>query len=322
MLTLLPKYFGGGWLRDPRVRCIVDDGRNYLWHTHRKYDVISIEVGQAFRPGVAAFYTREFYERAKEKLRSGGLLTQFVSLEFFNREELRAVIGTFEDVFSDCALFHNRTELLLIGKRDGHIALSPGRVTKLMENVHVRRDMDFSYWGAADGRLCEPHVFAANFLAGSRELKRLGAGARLADDSVPWLEFSTSSHRTPQIQQAKTCLELHLTPVAELFDVDSYPEYDRIEAIRQRNLDNLLSEDYIWQARKRLDEASADDGISLLRQALELNSEHVGARVLLGDALASKGQYVAASQEWRAALALSPGLALIENRLRASNRMT
>ncbi|MBA3482331.1 MAG: hypothetical protein H0T51_10995 [Pirellulales bacterium] len=116
LLTLLPKYFGGGWLRDPRVRCIVDDGRNYLWHTHRKYDVISIEVGQVFRPGVAAFYTREFYGRAKAKLRSDGLLTQFVSLEFFNREELRAVIGTFADVFSDCALFHNRTELLLIGK--------------------------------------------------------------------------------------------------------------------------------------------------------------------------------------------------------------
>ena len=317
LLTLLPKYFGGSWLRDPRVRCIVEDGRNYLWHTNRQYDVISIEVGQAFRPGVAAFYTHDFYERAKTKLSSDGLLTQFVSLEFFNREELRTVIGTFADVFSDCALFHNRSELLLVGKRDGKLALRSERVDELMENVQVRRDLNFSYWGAADARLCQPHMFVANFLAGSRELKRFSAGARIARDGVPWLEFATSSHRTPEIQLAKTELERHLTPLEEFFESDGPQDYQQIAAIRQRNLDNLLSEEYIWQARQRLQDGDADRAITLLQQALRWNQDHVGARVLLGDALASRGRYEAASDELRAALATNPGLTFVEERLKA-----
>ncbi len=317
LLTLLPKYFGGKWLRDARVRCIVEDGRNYLWHTDRQYDVISIEVGQAFRPGVAAFYTRDFYERAKTKLGSDGLLTQFVSLEFFNHEELRTVIGTFAEVFSECALFHNRTELLLVGKRDGDIVLRPERISELMENDQVRRDLDFSYWGAADYRICQPHVFAANFLAASRDLKRFSAGARIARDGDPWLEFATSSHRTPEIQLAKTELERHLTPLAEFVDPDGPQDYQQIAVIRQRNLDNLLSEEYIWQARQCLQDGDADRAITLLQQALRWNQDHVGARVLLGDALASRGRYEAASEELRAALATNPGFSLIVNRLEA-----
>ncbi len=316
LLTLLPKYFSGTWLRDPRVRCIVEDGRNYLWHTDRQYDVISIEVGQAFRPGVAAFYTRDFYARAKTKLRSGGLLTQFVSLEFFNHEELRAVIGTFADVFSECALFHNRTELLLIGKRDGRISLKPERIAELLANVHVRRDLDFSYWGAANGRLSQPQAFAANFLAASRELRRFSAEARITRDSVPWLEYSTSAHRTPDIRLSKIEIERCLTPLDEFFDRGGRQDYRQIAAIRQRNLDNLIAEDAIWQARQGLQVGQADQAIILLRQALHWNPDHVGARVLLGDALAMRGSYAAATKELRGALAIDPALTFIESRLK------
>lgn len=316
LLSLLPKYFGGAWLSDPRVKCIVEDGRNYLWHTDREYDVISIEVGQAFRPGVAAFYTRDFYERAKAKLSSRGLITQFVSLEFFNCEELRSVIGTFVDVFPDSALFHNRSELLLVGMRGGPAVLKSERLGSQLTKPLVHRDLNFSYWGSAECRLNRPHTFAANFIAAGPDLKRFSAGARIAQDNVPWLEYATSSHRTPEIHIAKGQLERFLTPIEELCKGVTKKECEQIADIRQRNLDNLLSEDYIWQARKRFEEARPDQGILLLRQALASNSQHVGARILLGDALASEGQYWAASKEWRAALALSPGLTLVENRLK------
>lgn len=316
LLTLLPTYFQGNWLNDPRVRCIVEDGRNYVWHTDQRYDVISIEVGQAFRPGVSSFYTREFYERAKEKLHSGGLVTQFVSLEFFNCDELRAVIGTFADVFSECALFHNRTELLLVGKRDGELALAPRRLQVLAANDLVRRDLDFSYWGATDSRLCYPGVFAANFLAGEHDLRRFATGARIARDNVPWLEFSTSSHRTPEIRYAKNELERHLSPVREFLEFVDSDEQAKIAAIRQRNLDNLVSEDYIWRARQNLRNGLASKAVALLREALEWNRDHIGARVLLGDILASRGDHSAASEEFRAALAGNSELPLIQTRLK------
>jgi len=317
LLTLLPKYFGGAWLRDPRVRCIVEDGRNFVWHTDQRYDVISIEVGQAFRPGVAPFYTHDFYKRAKDKLRAGGLLTQFVSLEFFNCEELRSVVGTFADVFPACALFHNRTELLLVGKSDGKLALKLSQMKALAANPLVSRDLTFSYWAAADSRLCCSHVFAANFLAAGEDLRQFAAGARMARDAVPWLEFSTSSHRTPEIRPAKLELERHLSPLGEFVDGVEADENDKITATRQRNLDNLVSEEFIWQAQQKLGSGRTAEAIVLFREALRWNEDHVGARVLLGDALRMRGRDDAALVEFRGALARNPGLQLIETRLKA-----
>lgn len=317
LLSLLPRYFRGTWLNDPRVRCIVEDGRNFVRHTDQYYDVISIEVGQAFRPGVAAFYTHDFYEHARERLRYGGLVTQFVSLEFFNCDELRSVIRTFGEVFPECALFHNRTELLLVGKRDGKLTLTPNRLQVLAANELIRRDLDFGYWGSARDRLSDPDVFAANFLAGKVALGRFAAGARIARDTVPWLEFSTSCHRTPDISAAKTELQGHLSPVGELMDSAGPQQQHKIAAIRQRNLDNLLSEEYIWQARQTLRNAYTAEAVVLLRKALHWNADHLGARVLLGDVLASQGKYSAAVEEYRDALTGHPELRFIEARIRA-----
>jgi len=317
LLSLLPKYFGGDWLKDRRVNSIIADGRNYVWHTAERYDVISIEVGQAFRPGAATFYTQEFYQRAKEKLRAEGLLTQFVSLEFFNCDELRSVIATFVDAFPESALFHNRSELLLIGKRDGRLLLSPERLETLISNAAVRQDLNFSYWGAAGTRLCFPEVFTANFLGAGQDLKRFCDGARLASDTNPWLEFSTSSHRTPAIALAVKNLKDHLTPVGQFVQGRSGQEQQQIAAIRQRNLDNLLSEDCIWRAQGCLRRRETSQAMALLHQALDWNADHVGARVLLSDALVMEGKYSAASKELHAALARAPSLPLIARRMAA-----
>ena len=38
---------------------LVEDGRNFVTRTSEKYDVISIEVGQIYRPRIASFYASE-----------------------------------------------------------------------------------------------------------------------------------------------------------------------------------------------------------------------------------------------------------------------
>lgn len=77
-----------------------------------------------------------------------------------------------------------------------------------------------------------------------------------------------------------------------------------------------MSDEYIWQARQSLGNGFATNAIVLLRQALQWNPEHVGARVLLGDVLATRGEYSAASEEFRAALARNSELPLIQTRLK------
>ena len=317
LLELIPRYFNGAWLKDPRVRCIVEDGRNFVCHTDQQYDVISVEVGQAFRPGVSAFYTRDFYARARQKLRSSGLITQFVSIEFFNDAELRTVIATFADVFPECALFHNRAELLLVGKREGKLSLSESWARSIAASAELQRDLDFCYWGAADTRVSNLGVFAANFLSGAQDLKRLAAGASIAKDDVPWLEFSTSAHSTPSVGAAKNRIESHMTPVRAIFDsLDCYDE-DRITTIRQRNLDTLLCDESVWQAQGYRRNGLLEEALAELRYALHLNPDHVSARVLLADILVQQGLRSFATEELWAAKLRNPELPQIGMRLKA-----
>ena len=65
LIDLVSQHFNAAWMQDPRVHLIVEDGRNYVAHTPEQYDLISIEVGQIYRPGVASFYTADFYRHVR-----------------------------------------------------------------------------------------------------------------------------------------------------------------------------------------------------------------------------------------------------------------
>ena len=71
VFDLARRYFGATWLDDPRVRALAEDGRDYIRHSQVRYDVIGIEVGQLFRPGIISFYTEDFYQRLRQRLGAG-----------------------------------------------------------------------------------------------------------------------------------------------------------------------------------------------------------------------------------------------------------
>ena len=99
LFEFIRDHFDSKWMTDERVKLISEDGLNYLNHSDVMYDVIAIEVGQIFRPGIAFFYTADFYHRSRQRLRPGGLLTQLVSTPSLTTDQFRGVIKTFLDAF-------------------------------------------------------------------------------------------------------------------------------------------------------------------------------------------------------------------------------
>jgi len=67
-------------LHDPRVAVHVDDGRNYLLRSRRRYDVILVDVGGLQADGAEFFYTREFLELCRDRLRPGGLVFTWLDI--------------------------------------------------------------------------------------------------------------------------------------------------------------------------------------------------------------------------------------------------
>ena len=62
-------------LSDPRVRTILNDGRNYLMATDRRYDVILSDSIHPVFAGNGTLYTLEYFEMCRRRLRPGGVVS-------------------------------------------------------------------------------------------------------------------------------------------------------------------------------------------------------------------------------------------------------
>ncbi len=110
-------------IRDPRVSVRIDDGRHVLATTNESYDVITTDLIDPWVKGVAALFTREFFELAKRRLRPGGVVTQFVQLYQSSPEAVQSEIATFIDVFPNTVIWGNPHagqgyDLVLLGQVD------------------------------------------------------------------------------------------------------------------------------------------------------------------------------------------------------------
>lgn len=84
---------------DSRLRIIIEDGRNYLLATDKKYDIVHLDPPELHTAGVVFLYTREFYELAKARLKPGGIFSHWFNATKLTEDELKSVVGTFLSVF-------------------------------------------------------------------------------------------------------------------------------------------------------------------------------------------------------------------------------
>jgi spermidine synthase len=102
--------------RDPRMRFIHDDGRNFLRLTDRRYDLITSEPPPPLHEGIDRLYSREYYRDALAHLTPRGLMTQWVPVKQMPQEAVDRVIASFLAVFPHALLFSGmREELVLVG---------------------------------------------------------------------------------------------------------------------------------------------------------------------------------------------------------------
>ena len=100
---------GGG------MKIVRDDARRFLQTTSHHYDVI---IGDLFHPdlvGRSALLSLQQFERAKSRLKEGGLFVQWLALNQFDPDSLEVVLRTFRQVFPEAILFVDGFRLALVG---------------------------------------------------------------------------------------------------------------------------------------------------------------------------------------------------------------
>ena len=138
-------------LNNPKVRTIIDDGRNYLMTTSETYDVILLEPPETFTAGVINLYTTEFYRDALARLAPDGVMMQWIPTANAPLDDERRLFRAFSDVFSHSTMWWqlNGGCALLIGTRQP-LRVDYRRLQAHIAEPRVRQDMDLSQVRDAD----------------------------------------------------------------------------------------------------------------------------------------------------------------------------
>ncbi|MCB9829600.1 MAG: hypothetical protein H6806_07560 [Planctomycetes bacterium] len=109
-----------GVLDDSRVRVHRADGRQALLLADADLDVITLEPLMPYSPAGLPLYTQEVYELARDRLRDGGVLCQWVPVHAMPAPLYVAFVRTFFEVFPEGELwFFEQSTALVARKGDG-----------------------------------------------------------------------------------------------------------------------------------------------------------------------------------------------------------
>ncbi len=231
------RYFGATWLDDPRVRALTEDGRDYIRHSQARYDVIGIEVGQLFRPGVISFYTEDFYQRLRQRLEPGGLVTQFVPVRMLSTPQVLDIVATFISVFPQSQLWFNGPEFVLIGRRADAFALDIPSLEERLGRPEIRRDLHYRHpLDANTGWLNESDSVLGSFLAAAEDLRALSRGGRILADDVPRFDYELDPHQDIEVRTVGALLEIEEPLRKAASAALDGRRMARIEQMRKQNL--------------------------------------------------------------------------------------
>lgn len=173
----------GRVLNDRRVSVIVTDARTHFRLGRARYDVIVSEPSNPWMSGVAALFTREFFDSLRASLAPGGIICQWTQTYDLTPADLRSIVSTFIAVLPQTMLWLvGDGDLLLIGST---APLEP-RLDRLQAGfgrAEVARDL-------ASVGVTGPAVLASLILGGPELAMRWSRGAEMQADDRMALEFS------------------------------------------------------------------------------------------------------------------------------------
>jgi spermidine synthase len=178
-------YFGSinyGVLSRPNVRLRVDDGRNYLMLTPKRYDVVTADVIHPIFVGSGNLYSVEYFQLLRRVLNAGGIVVQWVA---GTDAEYKIIARTFLNVFPHTtvwgggSLLVGTTEPLRLRRAD--FEAKQGRKAAA-EALH---DLNVESFDALLGA----------FDAGPEELRAFVGDGPLLTDDKPVVEYFLSLPR-------------------------------------------------------------------------------------------------------------------------------
>ena len=335
-------------LDDPRVTVFVNDGRQHLQMGIASYDLITLEPPPIGYAGVAALYSREFYELARSRLEPGAYVSQWLPAYQVPTSTTLSMIRAFVDVFPQAVLVSGaEADLLLFGVNGERIEIDPEHVAAALERAPaVRADLQRLDLGLVREIVGTFIGSAATLAAATRDSapvtddrsiqeydvrSLLNLGEAVPASIVDLGQVSVWCPRcfvdgvpTPVVNGLDTYLALlglaYSASPADLARVRALPDAGRRVVAGSRYLGGIVPETpdrYNVVGISRASRGDFDAAIAEFRAALRLDRNSSATHWHLGAALAARGARQEAVEHLRRAVELDPGNADARNDLMA-----
>jgi spermidine synthase len=174
------RSLNGDVLNRPNVHLHIDDARNYLLLTTRRYDVIAADVIRPWDAGSNNLYAVEYYRLAYNALEDDGLMVQW--LASFSDFEYKLIMRTFLEVFPQVTLWFSGD--LLIGSKQP-ITIDRGVLEAKLHDPQVREAL-------AKIGVTNTAQIISWFAATDAELRRYAGPGPIITDDRPLIEYFRS----------------------------------------------------------------------------------------------------------------------------------
>jgi spermidine synthase len=124
-------------LAQPNVSVRIDDGRNFLSLTDRRFDVITADIIQPGHAGAGHVYSREYFTLVRNALKDDGVVLQWIGHR--PHLEYTLIMRTFLSVFPDATLWYDAN--FMVGTRRP-LRVDPQALDRLRQDAATREALD------------------------------------------------------------------------------------------------------------------------------------------------------------------------------------
>jgi len=264
-----------GVLHDPRLHIILQDGRNHLLTTQKKYDVITADATHPWSADSWILYTREMYRLVRSRLSDEGIFCQWVPLHWMSMADFKCVLRTMRTEFPHMSLWYTGSYVVALGSQK-QVRLNLSEFAHRMQQAPIQQDL-------ASVGIDSPESLLGLHLLTEGGIDRFVGAGPLNTDDFAYLEHSASR-----------CFGRETTPenLAALMQARKLPEFlsaDNPAEPRAEFQENLLR---IFQAREKTIRGrlatyrgNLAESVADYQAALQQAPEDGITKILLTDAL-------------------------------------
>lgn len=169
-------------LDHPKLKVVLNDGRNFLATTREQFDVISTDPIHPWSGGAGYLYTREYFRAAADRLAPGGIACQWLPLYELGVRDVKTVVRTFATSFRHVLVWLTYYDAVLVGSNEP-IVIDEAALARRLSFAPIREDLAPIQMSTAEDLL-------SFFVMGTSGAQAFGRGGDVNTDDNLVLEFS------------------------------------------------------------------------------------------------------------------------------------